>query len=178
MRILKAVEGSVLWLLADNPISKVNLIREADARGIESSRLVFAERLPISEHLARHKLADLFIDTLPYNAHTTAGDALWAGLPVLTIKGNTFPGRVAASLLRAVGLPDLVTTNQEDYEVLAIELAKNPKKLADIKLKLAKNRLTNPLFDTPLFTKNLETAYIRMMERYLADLQPDHISII
>ena len=178
MRILKAVEGSVLWLLADNPISKVNLIREADARGIESSRLVFAERLPISEHLARHKLADLFIDTLPYNAHTTTSDALWAGLPVLTFKGNTFPGRVAASLLRAVGLPDLVTTNQEDYEVLAIELAKNPKKLADIKLKLAKNRLTNPLFDTPLFTKNLETAYIKMMERYLADLQPDHISII
>jgi len=133
--------------------------------------------MPIEEHLARHDLADLFLDTLPYNAHTTCSDALWAGLPVLTLIGNTFPSRVAASLLTAINLPELITNSQEEYEALAIELAMNPKKLADIKLKLANNRLTAPLFDTPLFTKNLECAYIKMYERYQADLQPDHIYI-
>jgi predicted O-linked N-acetylglucosamine transferase (SPINDLY family) len=138
---------------------------------------VFAERLPISEHLARHGLADLFLDTLPYNAHTTCSDALWAGLPVLTLKGETFPGRVSTSLLNAIGLSELVTHTQEQYEALAIELAANPQKLAGIKLKLANNRLTTSLFDTPLFTKNLESAYIKMYERYQNDLQPDHISI-
>ena len=177
MRILSIVQGSVLWLLADNSIAKNNLIRGAIARGIDSSKLVFAERMPIEEHLARHDLADLFLDTLPYNAHTTCSDALWAGLPVLTLIGNTFPSRVAASLLTAINLPELITNSQEEYEALAIELAMNPKKLADIKLKLANNRLTAPLFDTPLFTKNLECAYIKMYERYQADLQPDHIYI-
>ena len=177
MRILSHVEGSVLWLLADNPTTKDNLIKEALARGIDSSRLVFAERLPISEHLARHDLADLFLDTLPYNAHTTCSDALWAGLPVLTLMGHTFPGRVSSSLLSAIGLSELVTHTQEEYEALAIELALDSKKLADIQLKLARNRLTTPLFDTPLFTKNLETAYIKMVERYQADLEPGHITI-
>jgi protein O-GlcNAc transferase len=177
MRILSLVQGSVLWLLADNPTAKNNLIKEALARGIDSSRLVFAERLPISEHLARHDLADLFLDTLPYNAHTTASDALWAGLPVLTLMGHTFPGRVSSSLLSAMSLSELVTHTQEEYEALAIELAMNPPKLVDIKAKLAKNRLTAPLFDTPLFTKNLEAAYTKMYERYQADLEPDHISI-
>jgi protein O-GlcNAc transferase len=177
MRILSLVEGSVLWLLADNPTAKDNLIKEALARGIDSSRLVFAERLPISEHLARHDLADLFLDTLPYNAHTTCSDALWAGLPVLTLMGHTFPGRVSSSLLSAIGLSELVTHTQEEYEALAIELALDSKKLADIQLKLARNRLTTPLFDTPLFTKNLETAYIKMVERYQADLEPGHITI-
>jgi protein O-GlcNAc transferase len=178
MRILNAVEGSILFLYAENEWSKVNLINEASLRGIDNARLIFGEHIPTEEYLARYRVCDLFLDTFPYNAGITASDALWAGLPVVTFMGQSFASRVAASLLNAVGLPDLVTTNQEDYEVLAIELAKNPKKLADIKLKLAKNRLTNPLFDTPLFTKNLETAYIKMMERYLADLQPDHISII
>ncbi|QWD59900.1 glycosyltransferase family 41 protein [Polynucleobacter sp. MWH-UH35A] len=177
MRILSLVQGSVLWLLADNPAAKDNLIKEALARGIDSCRLVFAERLPISEHLARHDLADLFLDTLPYNAHTTCSDALWAGLPVLTLKGQTFPGRVSASLLSAVGLSELVTYTQDDYEVLAIELAKNPKKLANIKLKLINNRLIAPLFDAPLFTNNLESAYIKMYERYQAGLEPQDISI-
>ena len=177
MRILSIVQGSVLWLLADNSIAKNNLIREAIARGIDSSKLIFAERMPIEEHLARHDLADLFLDTLPYNAHTTCSDALWAGLPVLTLIGNAFPSRVAASLLTAINLPELITNSQEEYEALAIELAMNPKKLADIKLRLANNRLTAPLFDTPLFTKNLESAYIKMYERYQADLQPDHIYI-
>jgi predicted O-linked N-acetylglucosamine transferase (SPINDLY family) len=177
MRILKAVEGSVLWLLADNPTAKNNLIKEATARGLDSCRLIFAERMPLPEHLARHRQADLFLDTLPYNAHTTCSDALWAGLPVLTLMGSTFPGRVGASLLKAIDLPELITNTQEEYEAMAIELAINPQKLRDIKLKLARNRLTTPLFDTPLFTKNLETIYTKMMERYQADLQPDHITI-
>jgi hypothetical protein len=177
MRILSLTRDSVLWLLADNSIAKENLIKEADARGIDSSRLVFAERLPISEHLARHKLADLFLDTLPYNAHTTCSDSLWAGLPVLTFKGHTFPGRVAASLLSAVGLSELITNNQEEYESLAIELAMNPQKLANIKLKLISNRLAAPLFDTPLFIKNLEAVYIKIHERYLEGLPPECINI-
>jgi protein O-GlcNAc transferase len=175
MRILSLVEGSVLWLLADNPAAKNNLIKEAASRGIESSRLIFADRMPLAEHLARHRQADLFLDTLPYNAHTTASDALWAGLPVLTLIGNSFAGRVAASLLNAIGLPELITTSQEEYESLAIDLATNPQKLAAIKQKLAENRLTTPLFDSPLFTKHLEAAYIKMYERYQNDLPPDHI---
>ena len=138
---------------------------------------MFAERLPLSEHLARHRQADLFLDTFPYNAHTTTSDALWAELPVLTLMGQSFASRVAAGLLNAIGLPELITNTQEEYEALAIELATNPHKLADIKLKLAKNRLTTPLFDTPLFTKNLETAYIKMYERYHKNLEPDHITI-
>jgi predicted O-linked N-acetylglucosamine transferase (SPINDLY family) len=126
--------------------------------------------------LARHHQADLFLDTFPYNAHTTTSDALWTGLPVVTLMGRSFASRVAASLLNAIGLPELVTKTQEEYEALAIELALAPQKLADIKLKLANNRLTTPLFDTPLFTKNLESAYTKMYERYQNDLQPDHIS--
>jgi predicted O-linked N-acetylglucosamine transferase (SPINDLY family) len=177
MRILSLVQGSILWLLADNPMAKDNLIKEAFARGIDSCRLVFAERLPISEHLARHHLADLFLDTLPYNAHTTCSDALWAGLPVLTLMGHTFPGRVSSSLLSAIGLSELVTHTLGEYEALAIELATNPKKIADIKLKLANNRLITPLFDTPLFTNNLEAAYMKMYEYCQAGLEPQDISI-
>jgi len=178
MRILKATEGSVLWLLQDNSWVVENLKKEAQKQGVDAQRLVFADRLPISEHLARHSQADLFLDTFPYNAHTTTSDALWVRLPVLTLAGKSFASRVAASLLNAIGLPELITSTQEEYEVLAIELAMNPHKLADIKLKLAKNRLTAPLFDTPLFTKNLETAYIKIVERYQNDLGPDHISIV
>ncbi|QWD77731.1 glycosyltransferase family 41 protein [Polynucleobacter sp. MWH-Svant-W18] len=177
MRILQAVEGSVLWLLQDNFWVVENLKKEAQNRGVDAERLVFANRLPPAEHLARHNQADLFLDTFPYNAHTTASDALWAGLPVLTMMGQSFASRVAASLLNAIDLPELITNTQEQYEALAIELARNPQKLTDIKLKLANNRLTTPLFDTPLFTKNLEAAYIKMYERYQADLQPEHISI-
>jgi len=132
----------------------------------------------MADHLSRYAMADLFLDTHPYNAHTTALDSLKAGVPVLTLKGQSFASRVAASLLNAIGLPELITSTQEEYEVLAIDLATNPHKLADIKLKLAKNRLTTPLFDTPLFTKNLEVAYSKMYERYQDDLQPDHITII
>jgi predicted O-linked N-acetylglucosamine transferase (SPINDLY family) len=177
MRILKAVEGSVLWLLQDNSWALENLKKEAEKYGISAERLVFAERLPLPEHLARHCQADLFLDTLPYNAHTTTSDALWTGLPVLTLMGRTFASRVAASLLNAIGLPELISNTQEEYEALAIELAIHPDKLADIKLKLANNRLTTPLFDTPLFTRNLESAYIKIYERYHADLGSAHILI-
>jgi predicted O-linked N-acetylglucosamine transferase (SPINDLY family) len=175
MRILKAVDGSVLWLFQDNAWAVENLKKEAKKRGIAPDRLVFAERLPLPEHLARHRQADVFLDTFPYGAHTTSSDALWTGLPVLTLMGESFASRVAASLLNAVGLPELITSTQEEYEALAIELALNPKKLTDVKLNLANNYLTAPLFDTPLFTKNLETAYIKIFERYQADLEPEHI---
>ena len=164
MRILNGVERSVLFLYAENEWSKANLIDEASLRGIDSARLVFGKHIPMKEYLARYRACDLFLDTFPYNAGTTASDSLWAGLPVLTLTGQSFASRMAASLLNAIGLPELITNTQEEYESLAIELAMNPKKLADIKLKLANNRLTTPLFDTPLFTKNLEAAYIRMYE--------------
>jgi protein O-GlcNAc transferase len=177
MRILKVVEGSVLWLFQDNSWAAENLKKEAEKQGIAADRVVFAERFPLPEHLARHRQADLFLDTFPYNAHTTASDALWSGLPVLTLMGQSFASRVAVSLLNAIGLPELITSTQGEYEALAIELATNPKKLADIKLKLENNRLTAPLFDTPLFTKNLEDAYIKMYERYKADMPLTHIFV-
>jgi len=177
MRILKCVEGSALWLLAENQTAIANLKKEAESRSIDPARLVFANRVQLSDHLARHRLADLFLDTLPYNAHTTASDALWAGLPVLTQIGNAFAGRVAASLLNAIGLPELITHSREEYEALAIELALNGEKLKAIKEKLARNRLTTQLFDTSLYTKHLEAAYEAMYQRYKAGLPPDHIEI-
>jgi predicted O-linked N-acetylglucosamine transferase (SPINDLY family) len=177
MRILECVEGSVLWLLAENQMAIVNLRKEAQTRGIDPARLVFADRRQLPDHLARHSLADLFLDTLPCTAHTTASDALWAGLPVLTQIGSTFAGRVAASLLKAIDLPELITHSPEEYEALAIELALNREKLQRIREKLARNRLTTPLFDTPLYTKHLEDAYEAMYHRYQAGLPPDHIRV-
>jgi predicted O-linked N-acetylglucosamine transferase (SPINDLY family) len=177
MRLLERIEGSVLWLINDNTAALSNLRREASARGIDAGRLVFAKRIALSDHLARHRSADLFLDTLPYNAHTTASDALWAGLPVLTRIGETFAGRVAASLLHAVGLPELITRTREEYERIAIDLATHPTKLALIRAKLAQSRLTTPLFDTQLFTRQLERAYEAMYERYRAGLPPDHIFV-
>ena len=176
-RILKAVPGSVLWLLEDNALAKANLIKEARARGLSEDRLVFAGRLDLPEHLARHRVADLFIDTVPCNAHTTASDALWVGLPVLTMLGETFAGRVAASLLSAIDMPELIAKNLDEYEALAIDLAKNPEKLHALKEKLQKNRLTTPLFNTQLSTDQIESAYIKMYERYQAGLPPDHLEI-
>ena len=175
MQILKMVDGSVLWLLKDNPWVSENLKKEAAKQGIDATRLVFAERMSLPEHLARHRHADLFIDTLPCNAHTTASDALWTGLPVLTLMGESFASRVAASLLNAIGLSELITTSQEEYIALAVKLADNSHKLADIKQKLKQNRLTTPLFDAPLFTKNIEAAYTIMYERYQLDFEPSHI---
>ena len=175
MRILKAVDASVLWLFQDNPWAVENLKKEALHHGVDAGRLIFAEKMPLPEHLARHRQADLFLDTFPYNAHTTTSDALWTGLPVLTLMGQSFASRVAASLLTAIGLPELITTTPEAYEALAIELAKHPEKLQALKHKLAMNRLTTPLFDTPQFTKDLEQAYLKMYQRYQADLMPEHL---
>jgi predicted O-linked N-acetylglucosamine transferase (SPINDLY family) len=177
IRILKSVKGSVLWLLEDNPYSVVNLRKEAQSRGLEPSKLVFAKRMDLPEHLARHSAADLFLDTLPYNAHTTASDALWAGLPVLTCMGESFASRVAASLLNAIELPELITTSQEQYEAKAIELATNPEKLKAIREKLERNKLTTALFDSTRFTKHIETAYMQMYERYKSIQPADHIYI-
>jgi predicted O-linked N-acetylglucosamine transferase (SPINDLY family) len=166
MRLLRGIDGSVLWLLEANAAVQRNLGREAERRGIAADRLVFSPRVRLEDHIARHRLADLFLDTLPYNAHTTASDALWAGLPVVTALGSTFPGRVAASALNAIGLPELVTHTLEKYEALALKLATDPGMLADIKAKLAQNRLTHPLFDTDRFRQHIESAYITMWERY------------
>ena len=177
MRILRQVDGSVLWLLEDNAKAASNLRQEAENRGVHPERLIFAKRMPSPDHLARHRLADLFLDTLPYNAHTTANDALWAGLPVLTRIGETFAGRVAASLLNAIGLTELITSTPQAYEALAIELATNPEKLAAIRRKLVNNRLTTPLFDTQMYTRHIEAAYTAMYERYQANLPPDHIYV-
>jgi len=161
MRLLKQVEGSVLWLLDGSHAD--NLRRHAVSRGIEPSRLVFASKLPPDQHLARHQLADLFLDTLPYNAHTSCSDALWAGLPVITCYGKAFPGRVAASLLKAIDLPELVTTRLADYESRALDLAKNPALLAATKQKLARNRRTTPLYDSERFRQAIEAAYEKML---------------
>jgi predicted O-linked N-acetylglucosamine transferase (SPINDLY family) len=175
MQLLREVKGSVLWLLNDDPFATANLRREAKKRNVDPLRLVFAPRMPLAEHLARHRLADLFLDTLPYNAHTTASDALWAGLPVVTCMGESFASRVAASLLNAMDLPELITTNYEDYKAIAITLANNPERLALLKQKVQSNRLTTPLFDTRGFTTNLEVAYVAMVERCRAGLPPEHI---
>ena len=178
MRILKNVPGSVLWLRETNATASDNLRKEAAARGVDAGRLVFARQIPsMAEHLARHRAADLFLDTLPYNAHTSASDALWAGLPVLTRIGESFAGRVAASLLRAVGLPELITETQEQYEALAIELVLDPDRLRALREKLEQNRLSTQLFDTAGYTRNLEAAFDSMYQRYLSDLLPAHIQI-
>jgi protein O-GlcNAc transferase len=172
MRLLRAVDGSVLWLLKDNDAVAVNLRAEALARGIAPDRLVFAARTDPASHLARQGLADLFLDTLPYNAHTTASDALWVGLPVLTLLGSTFAGRVAASLLYAANLPELVTHSSGEYEALALDLARNPVKLDAIKVKLRAGRESCALFDTPRMTRNLEAAYRHMWQRCQRGLPP------
>jgi predicted O-linked N-acetylglucosamine transferase (SPINDLY family)/regulator of sirC expression with transglutaminase-like and TPR domain len=177
MRVLGRVEGSVLWLFEDNPWAVDSLRNEAARRGIAPQRLVFAKSQPVAEHLARHQLADLFLDTLPYNAHTTASDALWAGLPLVTRTGETFAGRVAASLLCAVGLPELITTTESEYEELAVELAHNPQRLHTLHQRLQQNRPTAPLFDCASFTRHLEAAYTAIVDRYHAGLPPDHIHI-
>jgi predicted O-linked N-acetylglucosamine transferase (SPINDLY family) len=177
IRILKAVNGSRLWLPENNSTAVWNLRREAEARGVEGDRLVFAKRLLLDEHLARHRLADLFIDTLPYSAHTTASDALWAGLPVLTCMGESFASRVAGSLLNAIDLSELITSTPEDYEAKAIELAMHPETLNALKAKLERNRLTTPLFDGKLFGKHIEAAYEAMYERYRAGLPIEVIEV-
>ncbi len=177
MRILRAVDGSVLWLFEDNPVAAANLKREASRRGVDSLRLIFATRLPLSDHLARLRLADLFLDTLPYNAHTTASDALWTGVPVVTRIGEAFPGRVAASLLGAIEIPELIMRSEAEYEQAAVMLARDPQRLASIRQKLVEKRRSTALFDTGLFTRHIEKAYETMVARLRAGLPPDHIAI-
>ncbi|MFZ1920994.1 MAG: tetratricopeptide repeat protein [Xanthobacteraceae bacterium] len=177
MRLLGANEASVLWLIEGNTVTRTNLGEEAQRRGIAPDRLIFAPRMPLADHLARHRLANLFLDTLPYNAHTTASDALWAGLPVLTCLGPTFAGRVAGSLLRAIGLDELVTYSLQDYEALALKLAREPSHLGALKGKLARNRSTYPLFDTGRFTRNLEAAYSTMWQRHRRGEPPAHFAV-
>lgn len=172
MRILAAVPGSVLWLRDGGPVAARNLRREAERRGVDGTRLVFAPVVPNAEHLARHRAADLVIDTLPYNAHTTASDALWAGVPVVTLLGTTFPGRVAASLLHAMGLPELVAHTPDAFEALAIGLARDPRRLAEVRRRLAGQRGHAPLYDTDRLARHLEIAYRTMATRQRAGHAP------
>jgi predicted O-linked N-acetylglucosamine transferase (SPINDLY family) len=177
MRILVQAEESVLWLLESNPWAAENLRREAGRRGVAPERLVFAKRLPLSEHLTRQTLADLFLDTLPYNAGATASHALWAGVPILTCMGEAFSGRMAASLLRAIGLPELATCTAVEYVALAVELAFNSERHREIRERLMRNRLVAPLFDVTGFCRNLESAYTALYERQQMGLAPETIEI-
>lgn len=177
MRVLRAVEGGILWLLKGKPPYEANLAREAEKHGVAASRLIFAPSVPLDRHLARLGQADLFLDGLPYNAHTTASDALWAGLPLVTQRGTAFPGRVAASLLAAIGLPELIAESARDYESLAIGLAQDRAALAAVKQKLAANRLTTPLFDTGLFCAHLESAYATMWDAWKRGDAPKGFSV-
>ena len=176
-RILEQVNGSVLIIYTANESAKTNLTKEIVLRGVDSSRLIFGKRLPKLEYLARYRVADLFLDTFPYNAGATASDALRMGLPVLTCMGNSFVSREAASVINAINLPELITTTQEQYESFAIELATKPEKLKKIKDKLVNNLPTAPLYNTPLFARHLESAYLTMYEKYQQGLDPDHIYV-
>ncbi len=177
MRLLKQLPGSVLWLYGREATARDNLVREAAERGVAAERLVFAPTLAPERHLARLRLADLFLDTWPYNAHTSGSDALWAGLPVLTCTGATFPSRVGASLLHAVGLPELVTDSFEAYESLALRLANEPGLLSGLRERLAANLPQAPLYDTPRYVRHLEAAFRKMAERARAGLPPAALSV-
>lgn len=177
MEILKGVDRSVIWLLEDTPAVSANLRKEATKAGIDPKRIIFAGRIAPALYLARYQLADIFLDTCPFNGGATASDALWAGLPIITKLGEAYSGRMAASLLHAIGLPELVTHTNADYITLAQDLGLDQAKLADIKAKLASNRLSTPLFNTPLNTKYIEAAFEKMMERHLNHRPPDHIQI-
>jgi len=167
MRLLSAIEGSVLWLPQNNASAMRNLAREAQLRGVAATRIVFAPPIQAAdEHLARLSLADLFLDTLPYNAHTSACDALWAGVPLLTQLGNSFAGRAAASALNAVGVPDLIASTAAAYEAKALSLARNPEALAEVRTQLLRNRDASALFDPPRFTRHLERAFETMWARH------------
>ena len=177
MRLLCKVKGSVIWLRRSNSISEKNIIKEAKKRNIDTSRLVFADKVPMDVHLARYKLADLFLDTFNFNAHTTATEALWAGLPVITKQGESFAARVASSLLNAIGLKELVLKTESEYEEMILELSTNLSKLTAIKKKLVANRLSKPLFDTKLYTKHLECGYLKAYQNYLDQKDPETIFI-
>lgn len=177
MKLLQQVEGSVLWLLRDREITEINLRQEAQARGVDPARLIFAPRASLDAHLARHRLADLFLDTLPYNAHSTATDALWMGVPVVTCLGRSFAGRAAASQLRAIGAPELVTESLEDYGKLALHLASNEPARIELSAKIRRNRLSHPLFDTDIYRRNLESAYVSMWDRWQRGERPASFAV-
>ena len=178
MKVLKKVKNSVLWLLKSNIWAMQNLKLEAKKNGINPERLIFAERTNIAEHLKRHAHADLFLDTFNYNAHTTASDALWSGLPVVTKQGNQFAARVASSLLNSLDLQELITKNTNEYEKLILELALDKNKLLKIKTKLLKNKLAKPLFDTERYTKNFEQGLQKIYESYYSGEKPKDIDVI
>ena len=175
--MLKKIDGSVLWLLKNSNEGANNLKKESQKRGVDPNRIIFAEKLSQPDHLARHKLADLFIDTFPYSAHTTCSDALWSGLPIITRMGESFASRVGGSILSAIGLKELITKTEKEYEDLAINLASNSKVLKNIKKKLIKNKTNKPLFDTKLYTSNIESAYIKVYENYHLKLNKKNIEI-
>jgi protein O-GlcNAc transferase len=177
MKILRQVPEGVLWLLRRNETAERNLRREAEARGVNCERLVFSGKLPKDEHLARLRLADLALDTRIVNGHTTTSDALWAGVPAITVEGNHFASRVSASILSAIGLPELITHSLDEYQALAVRLAQDPAELHAIQKKLEKNRLTKPLFDTPRFARNIERAYKEMWKIFLAGEEPRQIEV-
>jgi predicted O-linked N-acetylglucosamine transferase (SPINDLY family) len=177
MRLLRNVNNSVLWLIKSNKWVEQNFSKEAKRQGIDPSRIIFAEKLSYSEHLARHKHADLFIDTFNYNAHTTASDALWGGLPIVTKQGKQFTARVTSSLLTACGLPELITKNEKEYEELIYELATNPKKLKAISLKLSENKKNKPLFNTKLYTNNFENGLQKAYDLYFNGEHPKNIFV-
>ena len=177
MNLLKKVKGSVLWLLVENSKAKENLKKEATKRNIDENRIIFAKIMPLADHLARHRCADLFIDTFPYTAHTTCSDALWAGLPVVTRIGKSFASRVSASLLNAIDLPELITHSEEEFENLALDFANNKNKLDQVKIKLEKNKISKSLFNTKLYTKNIESSYKIIHDRYLRNLPVEDIEI-
>lgn len=178
MRLLERIDGSVLWLAHYGDQTTANLRREAEARSVDPSRLVFAPRLPsLGEHLARHRAADLFLDTLPYGAHTTSKDALWAGLPVLTCRGDTFVGRIAVSQLHAVGLPELIADSLDAYEAAALRLAQHPDELHALRDRLAANRTSYPLFDNPRLCRHFEAAYAQMWERHQRGIPPQGFTV-
>jgi predicted O-linked N-acetylglucosamine transferase (SPINDLY family) len=177
MALLADLPGSVLWLADPGETARANMLREAAGRGVAAERLVWAGRILHDEHLARHRLADLFLDTFAYNAHTTAVDALWAGLPILTLAGRSLAARIAASLLHALGLPELVTTTREDYAALARALAGDPVRLADLRARLAEASRTRAQFDTRRYTRSLEQGLAAAIARSAAGLAPVDIVI-
>jgi predicted O-linked N-acetylglucosamine transferase (SPINDLY family) len=177
LKILHEVEGSVILLFSENQTASSNLIKFSVANGVDPKRIFFAKKLSYADYLARYQVANLFLDSFPYNAGTTASDALWSGLPVLTLAGKSFASRVAASLLTAIGLPELITHSEQEYLAKAIDLAQNPETLKELKKILATNRHSTPLFDSALFTKNLECAYIQIHNRYKEGLSSQGITI-
>jgi len=172
MRLLATVPDSVLWLVGSHPLASANLRGEAARSGIAPERLVFAPKVPYPDHLARHALADLFLDTVPYNAGVTASDALWAGLPLVTLRGRSFAGRMGASLLTAAGLPELIAESEADYAALALHLARTPDRLAHLAARLCDSRATSALFDAAASARHLEAAFDLMWRRHCTGQPP------